>query len=153
MINKSISGIDRLQDGMGFLFWQVSNVWEKEIKRVLEQFDLSHAQLMILSSVNSLSQQKESVTQILLSEYAKIDPMTTSKVVRSLQNRGYIKRKEYLKDTRAKTVHITEKGQKLLKDAFKEVDRFDKEFFSNLNKASSDFNKKLASILEVSEAA
>jgi DNA-binding MarR family transcriptional regulator len=101
----------------------------------------------LLASIHWLTLSKQDVTQILLSSHTKIDPMTTSTVLRTLQTKGFLKRQEHQTDTRAKTVSLTETGIQTVILAVKTVEQFDDEFFSPLGKETSDFNKKLQALL------
>jgi hypothetical protein len=69
---------EKAEDSSGFLLWQVTNLWQREIKKALEKFDLTHSQFVLLASIHWLTLAKQDVTQILLSTHTKIDPMTTS---------------------------------------------------------------------------
>ena len=96
--------VETPEDSPGFLLWQVTNLWQRELKKALEKLDLTHAQFVLLASTLWLSQHQEDVTQVILSSHTKIDPMTTSTVLRTLQKKGLLSRQEHSTDTRAKTV-------------------------------------------------
>jgi DNA-binding MarR family transcriptional regulator len=136
------------EDSSGFLLWQVTNLWQREIKKALEKYDLTHSQYVLLASIHWLTLHQEEVTQILLSSHTKIDPMTTSTVLRTLQAKGLLQRQEHSTDTRAKTVALTEEGKKIIKQAVKTVEKFDAEFFGPLGDKTTDFNKKLILLLK-----
>lgn len=139
---------DNADDSSGFLLWQVTNLWQREIKKALEQFDLTHSQFVLMASIHWLSLGGSEVTQVLLSSHTKIDPMTTSTVLRTLQGKGLIKRQEHSTDTRAKTVALTDEGKKIVGKAVKVVEKFDAEFFAVLGSGMADFNKKLIALLQ-----
>ncbi|MES2132645.1 MAG: MarR family transcriptional regulator [Bacteroidota bacterium] len=141
-------GFEAAEDSPGFLLWQVTNLWQREIKKALEKYDLTHSQYVLLASIHWLTLHKQDVTQVVLSSNTKIDPMTTSTVLRTLQTKGFIKREEHSTDTRAKTVALTEEGKKVIKQAVVAVEKFDAEFFEPLGKKTPEFNKKLMSLLE-----
>ncbi len=145
--NSSFS-FDKAEDSTGFLLWQVTNLWQREIKKALQKYDLTHAQFVLLASMYWLELHHQEVTQVILSEHTKIDPMTTSTVLRTLQSKKYIKRHEHAIDTRAKTVMLTENGKKISKEAVKTVEKFDKDFFAKLGSKTNEFNKKLLSLLK-----
>lgn len=147
MANSDFS-IVKPEESAGFLLWQVTNLWQREIKKALEKYELTHSQFVLLASIHWLTLDKQSVTQILLSNHTKIDPMTTSTVLRTLQTKGLIKRQEHETDTRAKTVGLTELGVKNIKQAIKTVEQFDKRFFASLDNGIKDFNNKLTKLLE-----
>jgi DNA-binding MarR family transcriptional regulator len=74
--------------------------------------------------------------------------MTTSTVLRTLQTKGLLQRHEHLTDTRAKTVGLTDIGKKIIKQAVKTVETFDKTFFATLGNKTQLFNQQLLTLLE-----
>jgi DNA-binding MarR family transcriptional regulator len=144
---KTDFSIEKAEESTGFLLWQVTNLWQREIKKALEKYELTHSQFVLLASIHWLTLDKQSVTQILISKHTKIDPMTTSTVLRTLQTKGLIKRQEHETDTRAKIVVLTETGLKNIKQAIKTVEQFDKQFFGSLDNETKNFNNKLTILL------
>jgi MarR family transcriptional regulator, organic hydroperoxide resistance regulator len=142
---------DNAEDSTGFLLWQVTNLWQREIKKALEPYDLTHSQFVLLASTHWLALQNKEVTQVLLSAHTKIDPMTTSTVLRTLQTKGLLKRKEHSTDTRAKTVTLTDAGEQVTQQAVVAVEDFDKRFFLSLGDDAKAFNKKLLKLLSYKE--
>ena len=139
--------VEKAEESSGFLLWQVTNLWQREIKKALKQFGLTHSQFVLLASSHWLTLHKEEVTQVVLSNHTKIDPMTTSTVLRTLQQKGFIQRQEHLTDTRAKTVELTEEGKTVIKKAVVAVEKFDVEFFSLLGNKTAELNKNLITLL------
>jgi DNA-binding MarR family transcriptional regulator len=139
---------ENAEDSSGFLLWQVTNLWQREIKKALEKYELTHSQYVLMASIHWLSLGDQPVTQIILSVHTKIDPMTTSTVLRALQGRGLVERKEHATDTRAKTVVLSENGKKVVRQAVKAVEKFDGEFFGPLGEKTGEFNKKLLLLLK-----
>ncbi|MBL0024522.1 MAG: MarR family transcriptional regulator [Saprospiraceae bacterium] len=139
--------VERPEDSLGFLLWQVTNLWQREIKKALEQYGLTHSQFVLMASIHWLTIHNKEVTQILLSNHTKIDPMTTSTVLRTLQQKDLIQRQEHLTDTRAKTVGLTNEGKKIIKKAVLTVETFDIDFFSALDSKTTDFSKNLQTLL------
>lgn len=139
--------VDKAEDSSGFLLWQVTNLWQREIRKALEVHDITHSQFVLMASIHWLTLQHKEVTQILLSSHTKIDPMTTSTVLRTLQRKGLVIRQEHATDTRAKTVVLTDTGKKLIKKAVVTVEQFDHSFFATLGAKTGDFNKQLMTLL------
>jgi DNA-binding MarR family transcriptional regulator len=139
--------VEKPEESSGFLLWQVTNLWQREIKKALEQYGLTHSQFVLMASIHWLTIHKQEVTQIVLSAHTKIDPMTTSTVLRTLQQKGFIQRQEHLTDTRAKTVVLTEDGKKITKKAVVTVEKFDAKFFSLLGSKTTELNKNLITLL------
>jgi MarR family transcriptional regulator, organic hydroperoxide resistance regulator len=143
----STFSVEKAEESSGFLLWQVTNLWQREIRKALEKFGLTHSQFVLLASIHWLTLHKQEVTQVVLSNHTKIDPMTTSTVLRTLQQKGFLQRKEHLTDTRAKTVGLTEDGIKIIKKAVVTVENFDKEFFSLLGEKTTELNNNLILLL------
>lgn len=139
--------VEKAEESSGFLLWQVTNLWQREIKKALEQYGLTHSQFVLMASIHWLTLHKQEVTQVVLSNHTKIDPMTTSTVLRTLQQKGFIQRQEHLTDTRAKTVGLTDNGKIIIKKAVVTVEKFDKTFFSLLGNKTTELNKNLLTIL------
>ena len=139
--------VEKANDSSGFLLWQVTNLWQREIRKALETYDLTHSQFVLLASIHWLTLHGQDVTQVLLSSHTKIDPMTTSTVLRTLQAKGLVQRQEHLTDTRAKTVGLTEPGKQVVKLAVQTVEDFDRTFFATLGDTQL-FNQQLLSLLE-----
>ena len=104
--------VEKAEESSGFLLWQVTSLWHREIKKALEKYGITHSQYVLLASIHWLTLSGQEVTQVLLSNHTKIDPMTTSTVLRTLQQKSLIQRQENKRDTRAKTVELTEEKRK-----------------------------------------
>lgn len=139
--------VEKADESAGFLLWQVTNLWQREIKKALEQYDLTHSQYVLMASIHWLSLHQQEVTQIALSSHTKIDPMTTSTVLRTLGSKGYIKRTEHKTDTRAKLIELTKEGIEIIKSAVVTVEDFDSSFFSKL-KNKVVFNQELKKLVK-----
>ncbi len=140
--------VEKPEDSSGFLLWQVTNLWQREIKKALKKYGLTHSQFVLMASIHWLSLKGEEVTQILLSTHTKIDPMTTSMVLRTLQKRQFLQRQEHSTDTRAKTVELTNNGIEIIKQAVVTVENFDTEFFATLGIGAEEFNRQLLTLLK-----
>lgn len=44
-------GFDKPEDSPGFLLWQTTMIWQRQIKRSLEPYDISHAQFVIMATL------------------------------------------------------------------------------------------------------
>lgn len=140
--------VEKPEESSGFLLWQVTNMWQREIKKALLSYNITHSQFVLLASIHWLTLHHQEVTQIVLSAHTKIDPMTTSTVLRTLQQKGLVSRQEHVTDTRAKTVVLSNEGKKLVKKAVVAVEKFDNEFFSVLGVQTKNFNKHLLDLLQ-----
>lgn len=140
-------GVKSAEDSSGFLLWQVTTLWQRGIKKALDNIEITHPQFVLLASLLWLSKQKESVTQIDLSQHSKIDPMTTSTIIRTLLRKKLIERREHPTDTRAKTITLTDNGLKVTRQAIKIIEKFDTDFFLPLGGKMQEFNNGLLILL------
>ncbi len=127
---------------MGLLFWQVSMLWQRKIKKVLQAYNLTHTQFVILAVIEELTEQGKMVTQKNISDFSMIDVMTISSSVRLLAKKDLIARSQHESDTRANSIVNTNTGKSLLIKAVKAVDKIDKTFFFD-----RDANKMLRGAL------
>ncbi len=148
MATDKTFSVDTPEDSSGFLLWQVTTLWQRGIKKALDTIDITHPQFVLLASLLWLSKQNNNVTQIDLSQHSKIDPMTTSTVIRTLQRKNLVDRHEHHTDTRAKTVVLTDAGIKITKQAVKIIEQFDKAFFNTLGTKTQAFNAALIMLLK-----
>lgn len=137
----------------GFLLWQVSSMWQRQINAGLKQFDLTHAQFVLLASMTWLAGGEKPLTQIDLANHAKMDVMMTSNVLRTLEEKGLILRKPHPTDTRAKALSITAQGRKLVIQAIEVVEKIDHEFFNGLGGSSKKFNEYLLTLIAANQPA
>lgn len=133
-------------ESTGLLLWQTHNYWQREIKKILKPFELTHTQFVILANTQWLSLQQKKVTQVNIAKQAQTDIMMTSNVIRTLEKKGFLLRKNHPTDTRAKLVFITDSGLKILTKTVKVVEEFDTSFFAKLQDMRS-FNTELSNLL------
>ena len=127
------SEIKNHKESMGLLFWQVSTLWQRKIKKVLQEYDLTHTQFVILAVIEELSEQDKTVTQKNISDFSMIDVMTVSSTVRLLVKKGLVACSRHETDTRANSIVNTDIGKTTLCKAIKAVDKVDKDFFATSN--------------------
>lgn len=147
MKNSSLFSM-HAEDSSGLLLWQVTTLWQQGINKTLDAFGLTHAQFVLLANLQWLSEQQAQVMQIDLSNHSKIDPMSTSTIVRNLEKRGLLYRKAHEIDTRAKGVSMSDAGAELMEAAIAAVEGFDRQFFAPLGNEGSKFNLLLGSLVK-----
>ncbi len=141
-------GFQSPEESPGFLLWQLSMMWQRNINRALAEFDLTHTQFVVIAVLAWLGKQSEVVTQVEIARRSNIDKMLVSKVLRSLQSKGFIERSEHKTDTRAKQVVLSKMGYSILQKAIVKVEAVDSKLFSALGDKQATFNKNINSLLE-----
>ncbi|MBR2565300.1 MAG: MarR family transcriptional regulator [Paenibacillus sp.] len=123
------------QDSPGYLLWQVTTMWQKEVRRVLEPLELTQPQFVLLHAclwLNEHDVEGKGVTQVQIAQFANVDVNVTSQVLRALEKRGYITRARHQTDTRANIITTTPEGTKLAIEGMNLVEESDKNFFELL---------------------
>jgi DNA-binding MarR family transcriptional regulator len=129
---KKILNFDTPEENLGYLLWQVSTRWQSTMNEGLGEMGLTQTQFVVMAALHWLSLQGESVTQNHIANHAHLDKMTTSKVLKSLQELNFIHRQEHAIDTRAKEVRLTKSGLIILTKANKIVENIDNQYFKKI---------------------
>jgi MarR family transcriptional regulator, organic hydroperoxide resistance regulator len=129
---KKISHFEGPEQSPGFLLWQVSTKWRREIEAALATLNLTHPQFVLLASLGWLTRDNANVTQVELARHCNTDVNMTSQVLRSLEKKGYIERHRRKDDERSKLPRLTENGAKLIEQAIPLVEKVDDNFFGKL---------------------
>jgi DNA-binding MarR family transcriptional regulator len=116
----------------GFLLWQVSKLWQRHLTRALQDLHLPSTQAVVLANMLRFTEEGRPVTQAMLSQAAKVDRMTTSQSLHSLELKGYVTRKTSTGDKRANRVSLTNKGRLVALEAIKRLAATHKAFFAPL---------------------
>lgn len=145
-MSKLPFGFEKPEDSPGFLLWQTTMVWQRKIKEVLEPFNISHAQFVILATLLWFDAHHYDTTQISIVNWTQLDKMTVSKSLKKLADMKWVKRCEHKTDTRAKSVSITQKGKELCHKVIPLVESLDHSFFA---KASQSEQKMLMATCRV----
>ena len=132
----------------GFLLWQLTMLWQRKIKEVLDQLDLTHTQFVLLATLAWLSGEKKTVSQADIAGHSRTDRMMVSKILQTLQDKGLIRRGQHESDTRAKAVTLTTRGRSVLQKALTLVENTDIKFFSVLGSQSGTFNAGMNKLIE-----
>ncbi len=135
-------------DSPGYLLGQLTMLWQRKQKKVLDPLDLTQTQFVLLAALGWLSKKSSAVTQVDIANQSNSDRMMVSKVLRTLEDKGFITRKEHETDTRAKTIRLTTNGEVVLQKAIVEIENADLDFFSTLDAKLSSFNKNMVQLID-----
>lgn len=127
----------------GFLLWQVSTLWRRQVETALATLELTHPQFVLLASLGWLARQGKNVTQVELARHCGTDITMTSQVLRALERKGLIERKQREGDDRSKFPYLTPNGVKLVEKAIPLVEAVDADFFKKLGRNKAQYIKLL----------
>lgn len=140
------------KDSPGYLLGQLTMLWQRKLKKVLDPLDLTQTQFVLLAALGWLSKNNNSVTQVDIANQSNADRMMVSKVLRTLEEKDFITRQEHETDTRAKTIRLTDTGENVLQKAIIEVENADLDFFSTLDENLSSFNSNMVKLIDINRA-
>ncbi len=138
-------------DSPGYLLGQVTMLWQRKLKRVLDPLDLTQTQFVMMAAVAWLSRKSDAVTQVDIANQSNADRMMVSKVLRTLEDKRFLTRQEHETDTRAKTIRLTTLGETVLQKAIIEVERADLDFFSGIGKNLTDMNSYMQTLIQTNK--
>ncbi|MFI9400913.1 MarR family winged helix-turn-helix transcriptional regulator [Nocardia sp. NPDC052316] len=137
------SEFEHVDESPGLLLWQVTNRWQAAQRAALAPFELTHVQFVLLASLTYLTVAGDPVMQRDLAAQAATDPMMTSQVLRVLEQKGLVERRDHPSDRRAKSLVPTEAGAALADRAVVAVQACDREFFGPLGPRTGQFGVDL----------
>lgn len=132
----------------GYLLGQLTLLWQRKQKKVLDPLNLTQTQFMLLAALGWLSRENDQVTQVDIANQGNADRMMVSKVLRTLESKKMISRQEHQTDTRAKVIKLTDKGAKVLQKALTAVEHADSDFFSVIGGNLPLLNQNMAYLIE-----
>lgn len=128
-------GFDRPEDSPGFLLWQTTMLWQRQIKKALEPYNISHPQFVILATLLWFDAHHYDTTQVAIVNWTKLDKMTVSKSLKKLMALKLVNRSEHTTDTRAKSVSLTTQGKAMIHKLVPIVELIDSQFFGTTKAA------------------
>jgi DNA-binding MarR family transcriptional regulator len=134
---KKITQFEGPEQSLGFVLWQVSTQWRRQIEAALKKLDLTHPQFVLLASIGWLTRNNGEVTQVELANHCNTDINMTSQILRSLEKKGHIERVRRKNDERSKFPRLTVTGSKLVEQAIPLVESVDEKFFKKLQQDTS----------------
>jgi len=134
-----------------YQLWLASNAWQRQMRRVLEPWHLTHTQFAVLSTIDRFSE-GSGCSQVEVARWLGIDENMTSQVVRSLEKRGLIERHNHPTDRRAHRVSLTPDGQQMTLAAREVVRACSERFFAPLGAESASLVALLRTVVDHSEA-
>lgn len=135
-------------DSPGYLLGQLTMLWQRKQKKVLDPLDLTQTQFALLAALGWLSKKSNTVTQVDIANQTNADRMMVSKVLRTLEDKRFITRQEHETDTRAKTIRLTTNGELVLQKAIIEIENADLDFFATLGTKLSSFNQNMVQLID-----
>jgi DNA-binding MarR family transcriptional regulator len=134
---------------LGYLVWHLTLRWRAQLDRALAPLGLTSAQYAVLASLHGLSQGGARPSQRELADFAGLEPMHVSKLVRALQRAGLVERAGNPADTRAVQLAVTDRGVRVVTAARATVLRLEEQRLAPLGGRGSQQSAQLREALLV----
>lgn len=137
--------------GFGPMIKQLNNLIIKKTYSLLDNPEYANMSYANLQVVELLYTSPEDVTQKDIESALKINRATTSKMLKLMEEKGYIERTGSKEDSRKKIVFLTEKGKKYYLDNAKVIEYLDNYLSSILTESENEvwisiYNKMVAAL-------
>ena len=132
---------------LGFLTWQLSNLWQRHVRAVLGPLGLTYIEFLLLNSTYYFKSVGKTPTQAQLSNYTGLHKMIVSKTLRFLEDGGLVIRKAKPFDKRALQLHITEDGERILNETAPTLEALETEFFKMPSLEKEGFEMSVLNLL------
>jgi DNA-binding MarR family transcriptional regulator len=115
---------------IGHLMMHICRMRGKMVDQFMEKNRLFRGQGMLLMFIWD----HEGLTHSEIADYLKISPAATTKVVKRLEEEGYLQRKQDEKDERISRVFILPKGLAVIEDVHQSFLRLEEKTFQDFSK-------------------
>jgi DNA-binding MarR family transcriptional regulator len=95
---------------VGYLVWMLGTRWRVATDRALAPLGLTQAQYSVLAPLYSMSRTGAQPSQRELADATGLDTVYVSKLVRALEQAGFLTRATHAKDPRAVQLSLTDQG-------------------------------------------
>ncbi|MBI4932740.1 MAG: winged helix-turn-helix transcriptional regulator [Actinobacteria bacterium] len=141
----------------GSLVWHLATRWRTVADRTVAEWGLTHATYSALACLRALTTDRDLPNQRELANYAGLDPVYTSKLVRVLERDGLLVRRPDPSDARSVLLEITEDGATVADRAMARMRRLDQDLTASIGGPSSEavsaLNRTLSTLLAQTEPA
>lgn len=139
--------VESPNESLGFLLARVYSLRQKKMNEELSSIGINYVQFNLLTGLYWLQMKGESISQMMLIEFTKLDKSVVSNILRRMVQDGYVSRAELSTDTRTKIVTLTPKGESLVEQANLIVNKTDETFWGDVSQQSiCHFLEKVLSI-------
>lgn len=132
----------------GRLLWQVATRWRAAVDRAVAPLGLTHAQYALLGSLYGLTWAGARPSQRELADYAGLEPIYVSKLIRALERGGLVTRAEHPADPRARQLALTDRGTAVIGEAIKIVHDLQNELTAPIGGVRGARNRELVKTLQ-----
>jgi DNA-binding MarR family transcriptional regulator len=134
-------------NNVGYLLWRLAMRWRAAVDRAVAPLGLTHAQYSVLASLSGLSRAGARPSQRELADFTGLDPIYVSKLVRALEQSGFLARTVHTADPRAVQLSLTESGTAVVRTAVRTVQALQDDLTRPLGGREGPATRRLAATL------
>ena len=134
------------ESDIGLLIWKASNFWQSKLRKLLNSYNLSLNEYLILRSIFYLSLLKSNIYQNEVANFIGIDISVTSVTLKLLEKKKYITR-DFKRDNRRKNIEIVKEGVNLFHIIHPLLKNEEDKIFNKLNNETFNFINSLKLLL------
>lgn len=133
------------KDSLGYRLKRTLHAWTRRFDAALRPLGVTHLQIIALGAINDIRVNGEIPSQVRVAEWMHQDTMMLSKMLRLLEERGFLERSAHPEDPRANALALTPAGVQLLQRGVPLVREAHEAFFGRL---PDDERRALAGTLD-----
>jgi len=137
-------------DSPGILLWRAANAWQRAVRAVVKEHDLSHAQYVLLLGLYDHEERTRAdplpLSQRALAVHCGVDVAMASQVLRQLEAAGHLRRGSGT-DARSRAISLTGSGRRLVEELAPLLAAVDARFFAVLGDNAEMFKAALQVLL------
>lgn len=135
-------------DSLGYLLYQLSSLWCRQMNARLSEVDLTYIQFVLLLGLAWLTRDGVGITQKELGDFTKSMSALTSQVVGNLKIKGLILESTKPSDRRAKYLRLSAKGRAKVLEALPILDASEDAFLAEVSSLKSRVKQDLRRALQ-----
>ena len=135
-----------IENKIGLLIWKTSNYWQSNLRKILNPYNISLNEYLILQSIKYLLGEKSNIFQNEIADFIGIDISVTSITLKSLEQKKYISR-QIKDDNRKKIIKILQQGKDLFQILYPLIEKEEELLFNKLNNETFNFTNSLKLLL------
>jgi DNA-binding MarR family transcriptional regulator len=105
------------EKSLGYRLKLALQAWTRHLDAALRPLGITHLQFFTLQAIEAFSERGETPAQIRIAKAMQFDQMMISKILRLLEQRGYLERSPHPDDPRANALYLTPAGRALVRKA------------------------------------
>ncbi len=132
-----------MNQNLGRVLMPLSRAIAQEQAKVLQPFQLTSGEMPFYLALA----REDGITQEALSARVRVDKSVTTRVIRSLEAKGFVRRERNEQDRRSNLIYLTGRGREMNQDVLAALTRYNEQLIRLLS--PEEYGGLLASLLKI----